>query len=254
MSTEFYDDELAREREKALKIKFEGDRDHGPRDGYIPSSRDVPGRPISDLTLTPLARQKQEVSEQMVDKAQELDRLRARQEELERERRTLEELRAKQERFDHERRETKKRLNESLVRLDKEQQQSERLIQLLDETRRLFRERLGEVEEIDEQSWEDARVPDELNKVLALLEDVGTEYHQALAKLDAVAPGRGGDRAAAASTAGEEGQGFWQKTGGWPAGCPVGFSGWFRAGVAFTLPLIVALAVLVVIYGMFFWM
>ena len=141
MGTDFFDDDLVRQREAALKIKLDGESGGAPRDGHIPSSRDLPNRPVSDLTLTHLARHKQEVTDQMVDKAQELDRLRARQEELERERRTLEEMRKKQESFDAGRRELKGQLNESLVRMEKEQLQAERLAQLLDETRRTFRAR-----------------------------------------------------------------------------------------------------------------
>ena len=79
MGTDFFDDDLVRERENALKIKLDGESGGVPRDGNIPSSRDLPNRPVSDLTLTHLARHKQEVADQMVDKAQELDRLRARQ-------------------------------------------------------------------------------------------------------------------------------------------------------------------------------
>ena len=92
MGTDFFDDDLVREREAALKIKLDGESGGAKRDGHIPSSRDLPSRAVSDLTLTHLARHKQEVTEQMVDKAQELDRLRARQEELEKERRALEEM------------------------------------------------------------------------------------------------------------------------------------------------------------------
>ena len=128
MSTDFYDDDI------------------------IPSSREIPSRPISDLPLTHMARHKQEVDERMVDKAKELERLRSRQAELERERRTLEELRAQQERFETLRRDSKKTLSESLVRLDQERQQADRLIEQLEETRRLFQSRLEEVDGIDEQS------------------------------------------------------------------------------------------------------
>ena len=77
MGTDFFDEDLVREREAALKIKLDGESGGSPRDGFIPSSRDLPNRPVSDLTLTHLARHKQEVTEQMVDKTQELDRLRA---------------------------------------------------------------------------------------------------------------------------------------------------------------------------------
>ena len=248
MGTDFFDDDLVRERENALKIKLDGEGAGLPRDGNIPSSRDLPNRPISDLTLTHLARHKQEGTEQMVDKAQELDRLRARQEELERERRTLEEMRQKQESFDAGRRELKARLNESLVRMEKEQLRSERLSQLLDETRRAFRERLDEVSALNEEEWDDAHLLDELNQALALLENVRSDYNRALAKIDAVQPtAAAGAPAPSRPLAFDNGPGLAVEGG-------EGFAYWLRAGLAFTLPLMVLLALLFAAWvAFYFW-
>jgi hypothetical protein len=248
MSTDFYDDDLARERERVFNIQLNGGGDSAnARDGYIPSSREVPARPISDLPLTHMARHKQEVDERMVDKAKELERLRSRQAELERERRTLEELRAQQERFETLRRDSKKTLSESLVRLDQERQQADRLIEQLEETRRLFQSSLEEVEGIDEQSWEDERLPDELNRAVVLLESIQDEYRKAIAKLAAIRPDAGGapapgGRPAPAYPA--------MRTPG--AGLPGGWRGWLVAGAAFTAPLIAALVLFGIVYAIFF--
>lgn len=249
MGTDFFDEDLVRERKAALKIKLDGESGGAPRDGFIPSSRDLPNRPVSDLSLTPLGRHKQEVTDQMVDKAQELDRLRARQEELEKERRTLEDMRKKQEAFDTGRREIKNRLTESLVRMEKDQLQADRLTQLLDETRRMFRVRLDEVTELNEEQWADENLLDELNKALALLENVRSDYNKALAKIDAIHPQAPAGVAAAArsltfeNAPGQAGEGS------------QGFGYWLRAGLAFTLPLMLLLAVLAVAWMMFsyFW-
>ena len=241
MGTDFFDDDLVREREAALKIKLDGESGGAKRDGHIPSSRDLPNRAVSDLTLTHLARHKQEVNEQMVDKAQELDRLRARQEELEKERRLLEELRKKQESFESGRRELKDRLGESLVRMEKDQLQAERLAQLLGETRRAFRARLDEVDALNAETWADDDLLAELNQALALLEDVRTEYNQAVAKLDAVRPATG---AAARPLAFAE-----EPVSEAPAA--QGFGYWLRSGLAFSLPLMVWLAVLLLAWMLF---
>ena len=242
MGTDFFDDDLVREREAALKIKLDGESGGAKRDGHIPSSRDLPNRAVSDLTLTHLARHKQEVSEQMVDKAQELDRLRARQEELERERRLLEELRKKQDSFETGRRELKERLGESLVRLEKDQLQAERLGQLVGETRRTFRARLDEVVALDADHWTEDNLLDELNKALALLDDVRTEYNQAVAKLDAVRPAAG---AAARPLA------FAEEPAPAPAAAAQGFGYWLRAGLEFSLPLMAWLALLLAAWMLF---
>lgn len=246
MGTDFFDDDLVREREAALKIKLDGESGGAPRDGNIPSSRDLPNRPVSDLTLTHLARHKQEVTEQMVDKAQELDRLRARQEELEKERRLLEEMRKKQEAFDAGRRELKERLHESLGRMEKERLQADRLSQLLEETRRLFRERLDEVEALNEAEWADERLLDELNKALLLLEGVRSDYNKALAKIEAIHP-----QVPAGALPSSRPLTF-DAPSGLSAEGARGFGYWLRAGLAFTLPLIVAMALLALLW-MAFW-
>lgn len=249
MGTDFFDDDLVRERENALKIKLDGETGGAPRDGFIPSSRDLPNRPVSDLTLTHLARHKQEVTDQMVDKTQELDRLRARQEELERERRTLEEMRKKQEAFDAGRRELKDRLNESLVRMEKDQLRAERLAQLLDETRRAFRERLDEVVALNEEAWGDDRLLDELNKALSLLENVRSDYNRAMAKIEAVQP------QAAAGAASSSRPLMLENAPGIAVEGGQGFGYWLRAGLAFTLPLMAWLAVLLLAWvAFYFWM
>ncbi|MGD9781110.1 MAG: hypothetical protein AB7V14_03050 [Kiritimatiellia bacterium] len=246
MGTDFFDDDLVREREAALKIKLDGEHAGAPRDGNIPSSRDLPNRSVSDLTLTHLARHKQEVSDQMVDKAQELDRLRARQEELEKERRLLEEMRQKQESFDAGRREIKERLNESLVRMQKDQVNAERLSQLLDETRRAFRARLDEVAALNEEDWDEDHLLEELNQALALLEDVRADYNQALAKIEAVRP-------QAVSASPSKPLAFEDDLRIEPAGGR-GFGDWLRAGLAFTLPLMLALLVLALVWmGLYFF-
>lgn len=246
MSTDFYDDDLARERERVFNVRLDGGGAGDARDGYIPSSREVPTRPISDLPLTNMARHKQEVDERMVDKAKELERLRSRQAELERERRTLEELRAQQERFESLRRDSKKTLSESLVRLDQERQQADRLIEQLEETRRLFQSRLEEVDGIDEQSWEDERLPDELNRAVVLLESIQDEYRKAVAKLAAIRPDAG-----SASAPGRSAPAYPAMRA--PGGAlPGGWRGWLVAGAAFTAPLIAALVLLGVVYALFF--
>ncbi len=248
MGTDFFDEDLARERKAALKIKLDGDGAGAPRDGIIPSSRDLPNRPVSDLTLTPLGRHKQEVTEQMVDKTQELDRLRARQEELERERRTLEEMRKKQEAFDTGRRELKGRLSESLARMEKDQLQTERLGQMLEETRRLFRERLDEVSALNEEEWGDESLLDELNKALALLENVRADYNKAMAKIEAIHPPTPAGAASSARVL------AFNEEPGLSLENAQGFGYWLRAGLAFTLPLMVLGAVLALVWmALYFW-
>ena len=234
MGTDFFDDDLVREREAALKIKLDG-TDKAPRDGFIPPSREIPARPVGDLPLTQLVRQKQGVQDQMADKAQELDRLRARQDELERERRLLEEMRQKQDAFETGRRELKAILAESIVRMDKERQQANRLLHVLDETQRLLRDHSEEVSALDSESWDDENLLEELNKALAVLEHAREDYNQSMAKIEAVHAGAP-SRLAPVPTASD-----------WSSG-PSGFAYWLRAGLAFMLPFMVLVTLLALLW------
>ena len=175
--------------------------------------------------------------------------MRARQEELERERRTLEELRAKQEALDAGRRELKDGLQTSLVKMEKDQLEAERLAELLDETRRVFRERLDEVTALNEDEWADEHLLEELNKALALLENIRSDYNKALARIAAVHP-QAADPAKplqqlVLDAAGAGGASLARRD----------FRDWLRAGLAFTLPLLILLTLLTLVwFGFYFWM
>ena len=81
----------------------------------------------------------------------------------------------------------------------------------------------------------------ELNQALALLENVRAEYNQGVAKLDAVRPAAG---AAARPLSFAE-----EPAAATPAA--QGFGYWLRSGLAFSLPLMVWLAVLLVAWMIF---
>jgi hypothetical protein len=148
-------------------------------------------------------------------------------------------MRQKQEAFDAGRRELKERLQASLAQMDKERLQAERLVQLLDETRRAFRERLDEVLALKEDEWDDANLLEELNRALALLENVRTDTTKALARIDAMRPSSGDGAFAAGRRPGFAGV---------SAEGARSFGYWLSAGLAFTLPLMALLAVLAVIW------
>lgn len=247
MGTDFFDEDLAREREEALKIKLDGSSGGAPRDGVIPSSRDLPNRPVSNLSLTQFARHKQEVNEQMEDRAQELDRLRARQEELEEERRLLEELREKQEAFEQGRRELKEHLAASLSRMGKEQAQAERMVELLGETRRTFSERQAELAALKEEDWPDDSLLEELNKALEQLESIRSDFNKGTAKVEAVRSQAGDVSASLVMDSGDENPVLGLRKSG------QGMSFWLRAGFAFMLPAMLWLTALLLIWMIFVW-
>ena len=114
------------------------------------------------------------------------------------------------------------------------------------ETRRMFRTRLEEVTALSAEGWEDDHLLDELNKALVLLENIRADYNKALAKIDAIQP------AAARGSAGGI-LAFADAPGAGPGGRS-GFGYWLRAGLAFTLPLMVLLVFLLVAWMVFdYW-
>lgn len=138
----------------------------------------------AETQLAGMTRQKDEVERQVASASQEIDRLRKRQEDLERERRELEELRRKQEEYDRGRRELGDRLDQSLIMMEKEQLKAERLSELLQGTRDTFRSLLLEVRGIDDEAWEESNLREELNKALVILDEARMEYNKGLAKVE----------------------------------------------------------------------
>ena len=196
-------------------------------------------RPVSDLNLTRMAKHRQELESQVADSASELDRLRMRQEELERERRELEDLRKKQEDYERGRRELSDRLHHSLIRMEKEQLRSERLTELLVSTTGEFKGVLGQIEGMEDEHWPDDQVRDELTKALAVIEEGRLQFNKGITKIEAAVAG---DRAAD-----PHGESLIDR-GGPGTAARAGFGHWFKVGLAASLPLIMVLLTLSLLF------
>ena len=235
-TTDFFDDDLGRQREAARRLKLGDDPITTLNDM---SSDDVPIRPVSDLSLTRMAKHKQDVDENVVQAAQELDRLRKRQEALEREKRELEDIRRKQEEYERGKRDIIERIAQSLMTMEKDELQAERMAELLAATRKHFKEMLGEVEQLNEAIWPEERFGEELTKALTLVEDVRMEYNKALSRIEAA----GGAELRALPSGpmiGEQARVRYEEERP--------FTYWLKVGSAVTLPLIAVIIVLVVIF------
>jgi len=241
-NTDFFDDDLVKQRDTARRLKL------GPADEPIGTlsdsgaSDEVPVRPVSDFNLTRMAKHKQEVDNHMATAVQELERLRKRQEDLEREKRELEELRRKNDEYERGKREMVERLSQSLVTLEKDELQAERLSELLGATRKRFKTMLGEIQSLNDEAWPENQVRDELNKALVILEDARMEYNKSMSKIDAV----GGAAKKAAS--GEHAPVIFEETGAAVHHEEHGFAYWVKVGFAVTLPLIAVIVVLTVVF------
>jgi ethanolamine utilization protein EutA (predicted chaperonin) len=167
----------------------------------------------------------------MAHAAQELERLRARQEGLEREKRDLEDVRRKQEEYEQGKREMIERFGQSLVKLEKDEAQAERLSELLGATRKRFKNLLDELQAINEQLWPEDQIRDELSKALTVIEDARMEYNKAMSKLDAISADGRKVSAEHPPVIFEEGR--------FARDVDRSFGYWVKVGFAVSLPLIV---------------
>lgn len=239
-NTDFFDEDLVKQRDAAKRIKL------GPADepigtvGDLSSTDEVPVRPVSDFNLTRMAKHKHEVNDQVVNAMQELERLRNRQEDLEQEKRELEEVRRKQEEYERGKRELTERFSQSLVSLEREELQAERLSELLGATRKRFKSLLGEIEALNEESWPEEDFRDEVGKALVILDDARIEYNKAMSKIDAVSGSERRPSGEHAPVIFEEGRVAHEPEK------PFGY--WLKVGLAASLPLIVVVVALTALF------
>lgn len=239
--TDFFDDDLVRQRSAARAPVPSRADDAVETLGQGGAADDVPVRAISDLNLTRMARHKHQVTEQSSVALQELERLKKRQEELEQEKRELEDLRRKHDDFDRGKREMTDHLKRSLVSLEREEVEYGRLVEQLAATRKRFKALLGQLEEIKEESWAEEEIREQLNRSLGIIEDTRMEYNKALGKIDAV---KGGEKAPAGTASAPSAILYEDRapTEDKP------FSFWLKVGLAVSMPVVVTLAVLALLF------
>jgi len=231
-NTDFFDDDLERQREAERRGKLAtGDVMKINDEGH--AAEGVPVRAVSDFSITRMAKHKQEMDAKVASALEELEKLRKRQEDLDRQRKDLEDLRKRQDEYERGKQEMLDRLNQSLVSLEKEEIQATRLTELLGATRQNFKVMLTELQAINEETWPEEQIRGELTKATTRVDDIRMEYNKAVAKIDAVS-GRGAQAPAVHPSvvfeehraAPEEARGFFH---------------WVKIGVAVTLPLILVL-------------
>lgn len=237
MANDFFDDDLIRQRDRAARIKMGPGDEPAPRDSGLDDS----ARGVSDLNLTRMARHKQEVDTQATRAMQELEALRKRQEQLEIEKRELEEFKRKSEEFERGKRDMVANIKRSLTSIERDEMYAQRMMELLESTRNRFKALLGDLEKIDEQSWNDSNIRVELSRALGVIEDARVEYNKSMAKIEAIKSERS-DRAepAMAPVVFEDEGAF--------SGPEKPFGYWVKAGAGFLLPLIATLILLTVVY------
>jgi len=175
-------------------------------------------------------RQKEELTTQVADAVKEIEELRMRQEQLERERNDLQDLARRQDSYEEAKSEILDLLARSVLHLERDEQQANRYAELMSVMRERFKDTLEELRGINEAGWSKDAFQTELNKALVLVEEARSIYRKGMAKIDAenwhqVQEGEAQPTVLARS----EGLG----------GMPRRFGFWLRAGLAFSIPMIV---------------
>jgi hypothetical protein len=195
-------------------------------------------RPISDLGLTRMVRQREEVTRHVAGAARELEELKRRQAQIEKEKSSLEELSRRQDDYERAKREIVEGLQRSLVRLEKDGNQAARAVELISGLSGSFQELLAELQRIDESGWTEETFPAELGKAMSRVQDARAQYEKGHARLEASAWHRAEGGGSVAALAAPDAAAYTTR----------GFGYWFRVGLAVSLPLILALAVLFVLW------
>ncbi len=231
---DFFDDDLIQRRDAVKEVKM--GPVHESKDVVdVPKSDPVP---VQDLNLTPLTRRKEEINSQVATKLDELERLRSRQETLDREKSSLEHLRSTQEKYETGKREMLDHLEQSLVSLEREEILLNQRMELLSETGKRFKELLSGLRGFNEEQWPSDSVSyrEELTKALAVVENARQEYNKALARVDILRENRAGSL---------EGKPLlYDDMMSLPAS-QRSFADWLKLGLAVSLPVTIVLAVLI---------
>lgn len=230
--TDFFDDDLS-QRRGAVKSTTLG----GTEVISTLKPDELPARPISDLNLTRMARHREEMNTQVATAKLEIERLRRKQGEIEREKQTIEEIIQKQEQYDRGKQEMADRLAESMIALQKLEEHAARQVEIYSNTRRRFSECIAELQNLNDSEWTDDTFREELTKAVVQIDEIRKEFVKAQAVIEAAGgPAKLFDDRRPRPVVEDE------------LDTARGFGDWMKIGLAVSLPLIVVLAVAVLIF------
>jgi DNA repair exonuclease SbcCD ATPase subunit len=204
-------------------------------------SDDLAGRPISDLSLTRMARHREELNTQKASAKLHVERLKQKQSEMEREEQMIADLLEKQDQYERGKQEMQDRLEESLVSLQKMGDHAARQVEVYFTTRDRLAADLEELQKINDTEWADESLREELNKAVVQIDTIRSDFVKAQATIEAVGgPVHLFAEHAHKPSSFEEDE-FVESN--------KGFGHWFKIGLAFSLPLILTILCAVIIFA-----
>lgn len=234
--TDFIDDDLVQRRDPVKEVKM------GPAYGLSASEDIHRSEPVTvqELSLTPLSKRKEEISGQVASKMDELERLRTRQESLEKEKSSLEYLKNSQEKYESGKREMVDRLEQSLVSLEREEVRLNKRTELLADTEKRFKEMLSELQTFNEKEWpaKSDGLREELSKALVVIDNIRKDYNKSFAKIEVLRESKTSSK--------EDKQVLFNDLSG-EFRKQMSFIEWLKVGIAISLPVTLALIALIVV-------
>ena len=183
-------------------------------------------------------RRKRELPEQISKAGDEIERLKQRQEALERRKQEIIDQRRRVELFEHNRKDLLEKLRRNAVMVVRESEQASRTAALCNEVGNLFSRLHQELEAFAPDSWTEEEYDARLTEALAKVDAATAEYRKAMDQVAAV-NWRG------AEVVSDDADVPLDVSGG----APRGFFRWFLAGLAFSIPFAaIAALILVVVY------
>ena len=163
----------------------------------------------------------EQIDDQVAQAQERLLALKRQAEQLEREKAKLEELSRRQDQFDSGRAEMVDKFTSSLVQIQRETDETLKRLEVLKNVQASFSTYLQELEAINPKEWAPEELNKELSKAIGAVEDARSVFTKAQAQI-AVEPLAGPASSEVESSEGGQGFGYW-----------------LMAGFAFTLPLVI---------------
>lgn len=224
MARDFFDDDLIKP---------------GP-DTRAAGSGALPPRQVGgEINLTAMSRQKEEITQQVTSAVRELEELRIKQQELEREKSALEGFARKQDDYQQAKQAIIQDLTRSIMVLEKEEVQAAQVTELLSATRARFKASLTELQAINENAWGEGDFQSELDRAAALVENTRIGFRKAMGRVEALT---------ASHASAEVAQGALADKLASRLELAGGFGFWLKAGLAFSLPLILVLVLIALVW------
>jgi hypothetical protein len=173
----------------------------------------------------------EDLDRKVQDVQSELARRREELEELERHRQELEALNAKEHNFHEGRNEMEDKLSRSVTKMERLIREAQSRAEAMEYAVETFRQHLSIIRRLRPEEWDKDEMHEELNRALALIAGAESDYIREMRRLEGFE---------------EEAEKATKSARRSVSGNPQGFLHWMTLGVAFTLPLIVAIAVAVV--------